>query len=94
MQDVIQVLNLAYSYNTLWDRHEKLEYFNLAETYYNMALEIGYNLPMPLLNLFTMYRKIGDVEKIKETGDRISKNWPRAKEDIERTLNTLNSTST
>ncbi len=73
---VVHLLQGANMYKVLYNRFEKEEYLNKAIEYYEKVREIGPNLPHGLYGLYNLYRKSGQTEKMKETGQKILELWP------------------
>lgn len=74
--EVLQMINLAYAYQSLWRRYGKDEYFKKTEGYFKKIREIGPDLPQGLYGLFDLYRATGQKERVREFGGLILKNWP------------------
>ncbi len=85
--EVVHLLQMAYSYDTLWQRFGNKEYFEKAEFYYNQVYEIGPRLPHVLYGLLSLYQRGGNVDKTKEVGEKILELWP----DDERVTGVLDS---
>lgn len=76
--------SLLKELNDLRDIRDR--YFLASKSYYLRGHELGPNRPQPLYGLFDIYRFERNVEKTKETADKILKNWPddvRTKEILE-----------
>ncbi len=71
-----QLLLMASMYEIRWRRYKKSEDLEKIKEYYQMALNFGPKLPMPLYGLFDIYRKTGESEKAGEIGEMILKYWP------------------
>ena len=74
--ETIHLLQMAYQYDTLWRRFRDKEYFEKAEFYYNRVHEIGPRLPHALYGLLSLYQRDGNVDKMKEIGEKILELWP------------------
>lgn len=74
--EVVHLLQVAYGYDTLWQRFRDKEYFEKAESYYNRVHEIGPRLPHALYGLFNLYERSGDSEKQREISKEILRYWP------------------
>ncbi len=74
--EVVHLLQVAYSYDTLWQRFGNKEYLEKAEFYYNQVHEIGPRLPHALYGLLSLYRRSGNVDKVIEVSEKILELWP------------------
>lgn len=71
-----QLLLMASMYEIRWQRYKKSEDLEKIKEYYQMTLNFGPKLPMPLHGLFNIYQQTGKLEKAKEIGEIILKYWP------------------
>jgi tetratricopeptide (TPR) repeat protein len=81
--NVVHLLQMGNMAKLLFYRFERVEYFQVSESYYKKARKIAPNLPHSLYALFDIYQKTGQTEKMEEVGNKIIELWPneeRAKE--------------
>ncbi len=74
--DVVQLVQIANTYDMMWRAFQKQDYFDKAESYYLKALAIGPNLPQALYGLFDLYGTARDTAKLEAIGKRIIVLWP------------------
>lgn len=63
----------------LWMEYGKEEDYKKSEEIYLSALKIAPKFPLILNNIFDLYGRKGDKEKMKEIGEIILKYWPEDK---------------
>jgi len=74
--NIVHLLQTGNLYNTLYERFKKQEYLETTENYYKKIREIAPNIPHSLYRLFTLYKRSGQYDKMKETGQKILELWP------------------
>jgi hypothetical protein len=78
--EVRHLLLLGQMYQVLWQKFGQDGDYQKAVGYFEMAHEIGPNLPPPLYSLFGLYGMHGDKENYQRIGNLILANWPEDKE--------------
>jgi len=84
--NVVHLLQMGSMAGILFNRFEKIEYFQVSESYYKKVRKIAPNLPHALYALFDLYQKTGQTEKMEEVGNKIIELWPN-EERVKEVLN-------
>jgi tetratricopeptide (TPR) repeat protein len=84
--NVVHLLQMGSMSRILFERFERIEYFQVSESYYKKVREIAPNLPHALYALFDLYQKTGQTEKMEEVGNKILELWPN-EERVKEILN-------
>ncbi|MDO8557209.1 MAG: hypothetical protein Q7R98_01985 [Candidatus Jorgensenbacteria bacterium] len=87
--DVRHLIILGQMYAILWREYGNKEDYLKSESYQQMALAIGPNLPPVLYGLLDIYQASGDKVKLMEIAKTIVKYWPED-EGVQKVIKKLN----
>ncbi len=74
--DIRHLIIIGELHRALWMKYGKEEDYKKSEEVYLGALEMAPKFPLVLNNLFDLYGKKGDKEKMKKIGAIILNHWP------------------